>query len=123
MASKQMATLSQSITSITAWYALHGSFFSSLRTNMGYQYRIMFSYGSYRFGHPEKDADMERHVAHCFDYLRQSMLCAGDSALEGQSSTIAGMADGWGVQHVCKNNREVLQWISNNRWTNATGVD
>lgn len=45
------------------------------------------------------------HVQHCFDYLRQGILCAGDMTLEwprqdGPSSGVA--VDGWGVPHQCK---------------------
>jgi hypothetical protein len=45
------------------------------------------------------------HAQHCFDYLRQSILCSGDMTLEwpkqdGPSSGAA--VDGWGVPHTCK---------------------
>lgn len=86
-------------------------------------YMIMRSHGQYRFGRPSHDADMERHVTHCFDYLRQSMYCAGDSALEGKSA-IPGleMTDGWGDTHVCKNQKALLGWVVENRFSNKTGI-
>lgn len=86
-------------------------------------YMIMRSHGRYRFGRQSHDADMERHVTHCFDYLRQSMYCAGDSALEGKSA-IPGleMTDGWGDTHVCKNQKALLGWVVENRFSNKTGI-
>lgn len=85
-------------------------------------YMIMHAHGRLSFGKPEHNLDMQRHVTHCFDYLRQSALCCGDSALEGQGKTAKGMADGWGVQHVCKSNSEVVDWIEGNRFSNNTGI-
>ncbi|QIW95205.1 hypothetical protein AMS68_000723 [Peltaster fructicola] len=46
----------------------------------------------------------EDHILSCFDYLRQSIMCAGDTTLEwpaedshGRQATV----DGWGVPHHC----------------------
>ncbi|QDS70583.1 hypothetical protein FKW77_000015 [Venturia effusa] len=86
-------------------------------------YMIMRSHGQYRFGRPSQDADMERHVTHCFDYLRQSMFCAGDAALEGKSATPGlEMTDGWGDTHVCKNQKALMGWVVANRFSNKTGI-
>ena len=46
-----------------------------------------------------------QHVQHCYDYLRQSILCAGDMTLEWPK--LDGVAsgfkvDGWNVTHTCK---------------------
>lgn len=65
-------------------------------------------------------ATMHRHSSHanhCFDYLRQSLQCAGDMALEwpllendGRRKSV----DGWGVPHQCKDwvsiGREMFGW-------------
>nr|POE74587.1 oxidase ustya [Quercus suber] len=45
------------------------------------------------------------HAQHCFDYLRQALLCNADMTLEwpkqeGPSS--GAIVDGWGVPHKCK---------------------
>jgi len=60
------------------------------------------------------------HIAHCLDYLRQSIMCCGDTALEGRATTftsehIIKASDGWGVKHVCKNYGEVSSWMEENR--------
>lgn len=47
----------------------------------------------------------EDHMAHCFDYLRQSLMCHGDMTLEWPRTEPDGSrvaVDGWGVEHQCK---------------------
>ena len=83
---------------------------------------IMRGFGDYKFKRPSHDPDMERHVTHCFDYLRQSAQCAGDAALEGASTTIRKMTDGWGNTHICKKNSELLKWVVDNRLSDNTGI-
>jgi len=62
------------------------------------------------------------HVDHCFDYLRQSIMCCGDTALEGVASPgsfpegVVG-ADGWNVKHVCKNYDTLNSYAERNRAT------
>ncbi|KAI1489094.1 hypothetical protein F5X96DRAFT_642251 [Biscogniauxia mediterranea] len=54
------------------------------------------------------------NLSHCFDYLRQSIMCCGDVALEGQQTTFpAGFdgSDGWDAKHVCKNYEQVFQYL------------
>jgi len=60
------------------------------------------------------------HVDHCFDYLRQSIMCYGDTALEGIANTfpegVVGV-DGWNVKHVCKNYDTLISYAELNRAT------
>lgn len=45
------------------------------------------------------------HVHHCFDYIRQALMCAGDLTLEWPRTEKDGTriaVDGWGVSHQCK---------------------
>ncbi|KAK4099210.1 hypothetical protein N658DRAFT_498572 [Parathielavia hyrcaniae] len=58
------------------------------------------------------------HLAHCFEYLRQSIMCAADLALEGQHTTFpAGFtgSDGWDAKHVCRDYGQVLAHLEGNR--------
>lgn len=51
----------------------------------------------------------EDHVHHCFDYLRQGLMCAGDLTLEWPREEADGSrfaVDGWGITHECKS------WVS-----------
>lgn len=64
------------------------------------------------------DEDKPWHVNHCFDYLRQSIMCAGDLAIEGQEKTFPGEvtgSDGWDGKHVCKNYDEVYDFLYEHR--------
>lgn len=63
-----------------------------------------------------------QHIQHCFDYLRQSVMCAGDMTLEWpkQEGTAAkAKVDGWGIPHTCKSKVRRLMKL---RWdlTNST---
>lgn len=51
-------------------------------------------------------ADLE-HDAHCFDLLRQSLLCAADTTVEGQT----GYGVGWGMVHQCKDMNAIRTWV------------
>ncbi|KAJ9137311.1 hypothetical protein NKR23_g9270 [Pleurostoma richardsiae] len=58
------------------------------------------------------------HLGHCFDYLRQSIMCCADVALEGTATTfpegVTG-SDGWDAKHVCKDYGQVLDYLNENR--------
>ncbi|KAI5867933.1 hypothetical protein GGS23DRAFT_2514 [Durotheca rogersii] len=65
-------------------------------------------------------AESAARLSHCFDYLRQGILCSGDVALEGSashssSSASADSPDGWDAKHVCKNYPEVREYLEQNR--------
>ena len=48
----------------------------------------------------------EDHVGHCFDYIRQAIMCAGDMTLEWPRLEPDGRrfaVDGWHIQHQCRN--------------------
>ncbi|SPO06899.1 uncharacterized protein DNG_09593 [Cephalotrichum gorgonifer] len=59
------------------------------------------------------------HVQHCFEYLRQSIMCYGDVALEGAETTFPdrkrGGSDGWDATHVCKDYGEVYTYLEGAR--------
>ncbi|PVH84629.1 hypothetical protein DL98DRAFT_584185 [Cadophora sp. DSE1049] len=47
------------------------------------------------------------HVGHCFDYLRQSILCSADLTLENTGV-------GWEVEHLCRDPVEVSSFMKSN---------
>lgn len=63
--------------------------------------------------------DMPWHINHCFEYMRQAIMCAGDVALEGAATTFPlgdggedkGGSDGWDARHVCKDYGEVYGYL------------
>ncbi|KAF1918579.1 hypothetical protein BDU57DRAFT_203922 [Ampelomyces quisqualis] len=61
------------------------------------------------------------HNDHCFNYIRNALICCGDTTLEGQSQAkmfehIAG-TDGTGAVHVCRNYDEISAWATKHRIT------
>jgi len=47
----------------------------------------------------------EEHIFHCFDYIRQALMCAGDLTIEWPREEPDGRrfaVDGWGIPHECK---------------------
>ncbi|OJJ42511.1 hypothetical protein ASPZODRAFT_20476 [Penicilliopsis zonata CBS 506.65] len=42
-----------------------------------------------------------KHTAHCFDYLRQGVLCGGDMTLESKGGT---------ATHTCRSWTQIEQW-------------
>lgn len=57
------------------------------------------------------------HILHCFDFLSQSLLCAGDVTIEPARVESDGrriQVDGWGVEHQCKDLDAILSWVEAN---------
>ena len=62
--------------------------------------------------------DPMEHLSHCFDYLRQAIMCHGDTALEGLQTTFGpdvGGSDGWNVKHVCRPWDQIHDWLEERR--------
>ena len=67
------------------------------------------------------------HLEHCFDYLRQAILCAGDTTIEWARESgdgqVDGQVDGWGVEHQCRSSKTIFDFTANNRAENdADGI-
>ncbi|KAK8142856.1 hypothetical protein G3M48_008090 [Beauveria asiatica] len=66
--------------------------------------------------HGRRGPKAHRHVDHCFRYLRQSLLCCGDTALEGQDpNTDKAATNGVGAVHMCKDFEAIRSWAEDNR--------
>ena len=64
-------------------------------------------------------------MKHCFDYIRQALMCAADPTLEGlRAAAPHGQpsVDGWGTKHLCRNFQELSQWTEKHRATNGGGI-
>ncbi|KAK1974637.1 hypothetical protein LZ30DRAFT_607504, partial [Colletotrichum cereale] len=55
------------------------------------------------------------HTNHCFDYLRQAILCTADMTLEGGVPGEEKGTDGFGHAHICRDHRKVVEWIEGRR--------
>ncbi|TKA32780.1 hypothetical protein B0A50_01005 [Salinomyces thailandicus] len=74
---------------------------------------------------PDGEQDPHWHIAHCFDYIRQAIMCAGDVALEGEETTFPEGktgTDGWNVKHVCKAYGDVYNWLEEMAVDNRTRI-
>jgi len=75
----------------------------------------------------KKDSTLDEgaiwHNDHCFNYLRNALLCCGDTTLEGQAQTpeLEGVAgtDGTGAVHICRNFDEIKAYAEKTRLTDA----
>ncbi|POS77077.1 hypothetical protein DHEL01_v204538 [Diaporthe helianthi] len=68
---------------------------------------------------------MQGHLPHCFEYLRQNIMCCGDTALEGQQTTFPeGFvgSDGWDAKHVCKDYDAIYRHLEENRADNQVWI-
>ncbi|OAA52901.1 hypothetical protein ISF_09179 [Cordyceps fumosorosea ARSEF 2679] len=60
------------------------------------------------------------HMRHCFDYLRQGLMCASDTSLEPVDPDLGGVT-GWGSERVCRDYRQVVAWAEDHRVSNLRG--
>ncbi|KAL9099505.1 MAG: hypothetical protein Q9187_009489, partial [Circinaria calcarea] len=60
------------------------------------------------------------HMRHCFDYLRQALLCSADSTLEPFRTDLGGVT-GWGFPRVCRNYDELKEWAEARRTNDREG--
>ncbi|KAK3648387.1 hypothetical protein LTR56_007504 [Elasticomyces elasticus] len=60
------------------------------------------------------------HVYHCFDYIRQALMCAGDMTIEWPRTETDGSrfaVDGWGITHECKDWSAIMEFMEQNSVT------
>jgi len=118
-----------SINSIVCKYTTFGTFWAALKVWMN-SGMIRSSYyhrnGTKPIGHLEGDLPLQildevhnHHIAHCFDYLRQALMCSADTTIEWavvQSTGERRQVDGWGIPHkTCKNWDVLLHWMSKHK--------
>ncbi|KAL7807198.1 hypothetical protein V8C44DRAFT_337943 [Trichoderma aethiopicum] len=82
-------------------------------------YYSVDSYHQLILNGPSED-DNPMHAAHCFEYLRNSILCNLDMTLEGSMSTPDDKERG--QPHVCRNREEAISWIEARRMDDAQDI-
>lgn len=50
------------------------------------------------------------HVRHCIDYLRQSLMCHGDTTIEVKPVGVNGVR-GFGTEHQCQDWEQLTSWV------------
>lgn len=91
-------------------------------TNVFNIFKLYYSVDSYHqliLNGPSED-DNPKHAAHCFEYLRNSILCNLDMTLEGSMSTPDDKERG--QPHVCRNRQEAISWIEARRMDDAQDI-
>ncbi|APA14389.1 hypothetical protein sscle_12g091590 [Sclerotinia sclerotiorum 1980 UF-70] len=59
----------------------------------------------------ELEPHMQRsHMRHCLDFLRQSLMCCGDSSIEKVDPELKGVT-GWGTEHICTSWEQLQKWV------------
>jgi hypothetical protein len=93
-------------------------FTTSITHQLHCLYALAQVYASYSSNPQQVPVDTRWHLPHCIDYLRQSIMCAGDVALEGTQTTfpdgVEG-SDGWDAKHVCRDYRQVYNHLEKTR--------
>ncbi|KAM3555202.1 hypothetical protein ARSEF4850_006106 [Beauveria asiatica] len=70
-------------------------------------------------GDPDTDTSAA-HMRHCFDYLRQGLMCASDTSLEPVDPKLGGVT-GWGSERLCRDYQQVVAWAEDHRVSNLRG--
>ncbi|KAK7947795.1 uncharacterized protein PG986_008681 [Apiospora aurea] len=85
-------------------------------------------YGEESLSGAELKQQQMTHIGHCFDYLRQAVMCAGDMTLEGAMLLPNGEVgpagvDGWGATHQCRSWEQAVEWTLQHKAPhNHTGI-
>ncbi|RVD89735.1 uncharacterized protein DFL_000728 [Arthrobotrys flagrans] len=66
----------------------------------------------------ELTEEVAHHAAHCFNYIRQGLMCSADSTLEGKTDE----GPGEGSEHECVDYDALLEWANKHsamKWRNV----
>ncbi|KAI0203470.1 hypothetical protein F4808DRAFT_416689 [Astrocystis sublimbata] len=66
-------------------------------------------------GDPDAVDQGPRHLSHCWDFLRQSIMCHGDTTLEWVHGDNPG-SSGWGYEHQCNDFEALFSWAEEHRF-------
>ncbi|PMB73678.1 hypothetical protein BM221_001102 [Beauveria bassiana] len=63
------------------------------------------------------------HLMHCFDYLRQTIMCFADTTLEWLPAPPRDTGStGWGFEHKCRDFDAISRWVEDNRLKTTHGI-
>ncbi|KAI8930786.1 hypothetical protein NX059_011811 [Plenodomus lindquistii] len=92
-------------------------FTTSLTHQLHCLYAVVAVYSGLTSNHVLEE-DHHWHMIHCFDYLRQTIMCSADMSLEGLETTFPdhnGGSDGWDSKHVCRDYSKVRERLESVR--------
>ncbi|KAM3554663.1 hypothetical protein ARSEF4850_006357 [Beauveria asiatica] len=86
-----------------------------------YQYMTREGYYSALEGKPGQVSSA--HLMHCFDYLRQAIMCFSDTTLEWLPAPPRDTGStGWGFEHKCRDFDAISRWVEDNRLKTTHGI-
>lgn len=95
------------------WYDGMTVFTTSVTHQIHCLFAMAQTYSGLSSGHSIPD-DHHWHMIHCIAYMRQAIMCAADTALEGHATTFPddnSGSDGWDATHVCKDYSQVKNYL------------
>ncbi|KAH8721154.1 Oxidase ustYa [Beauveria bassiana] len=97
------------------------SVFHQLHCLVRAQYMTREGYYSALEGNPGQVSSA--HLMHCFDYLRQTIMCFADTTLEWLPAPPKDMGStGWGFEHKCRDFDAISRWVEDNRLKTTHGI-
>ena len=85
------------------------------------QYITRKAYFSVRAGNIDQVDPV--HLSHCWDFLRQAIMCAADTSLEWLPAPPNDIGStGWGYEHTCRDFGAIHMWATENRFMNSSGI-
>jgi hypothetical protein len=93
-------------------HAIHGGYYKALNSHPGEEMQHTAS------GEHEEHDD-PGHLRHCFDYIRQSLMCAADTNVEPMNKELKGVT-GWGFTRQCRSYDAVFKWTGQNKPVETT---
>lgn len=61
------------------------------------------------------------HIRHCYDYIRQALLCAADTNLEVLDHETH-LTNGWGQPKTCRDYTQIFAWAELYANSSDTGI-
>ncbi|KAH8170642.1 hypothetical protein LIA77_09423 [Sarocladium implicatum] len=107
-------------------YLPNSVFTTSMTHQLHCLYSIIEAYSALKMNDTSRlGEETPWHMTHCFDYLRQSIMCAGDVTLEGMQTTFpegTNGSDGWDATHVCRDYNQVYTYLTRKRASNDVWI-
>lgn len=68
--------------------------------------------------------NLTKHLEHCFDYIRQGIMCAADPTIESVHHHAEDVAqdNGWGNTHMCRSWDALKAFTESKRATDLSGL-
>ncbi|SMR45914.1 unnamed protein product [Zymoseptoria tritici ST99CH_1E4] len=107
--------------SLHCLHAIHGGYYKAVSMHLNKRQQGNHHDASDGVSASHEDHQDPAHLRHCFDYLRQSLMCGADTNIEPMDKELKGVT-GWGYQRTCRDYDAVVAWASENKMGNTTMI-